>query len=223
MNRTFALAAASTGPVGVILLAVALLLPGAPVRTDQPVSQLARMLVTQRTAFALSIFLAGLGLLAFCIFAASLYRYMASANRRLAGLAAAVAMVSGVILIVVGMSAFTGLTLNPVYATAGDLAVVRAAADTGNVIIGLAKFTFAGMILCVIAGAPDITGTAMRVTGAVAAVVLLCSALPPLLAAGGIGQFGGPLDLIGSGLALLWILAFSVLVTTRVQRLTQPV
>jgi hypothetical protein len=124
---------------------------------------------------------------------------------------------------VVGMSPFTGLTLNPVYATAGDLAVVRAAADTGNVIIGLAKFTFAGMILCVIAGAPDITGTAMRVTGAVAAVVLLCSALPPLLAAGGIGQFGGPLDLIGSGLALLWILAFSVLVTTRVQRLTHPV
>lgn len=218
MNRTFALAAAGAGPVSVVLLAVALLLPGAPVRTDQPVNQLARMLVTQRTAFALSIFLAGLGLLTFCIFAASLYRFMASADRRLAGLAAAVAMVSGVVLIVIGMSAFTGLTLNPVYATAGagELAVVRAAADTGNIIIGLAKFPFAGMILCVIAGAPNITGTTMRTTGAVAAVMLLCSTLPPLLAAGGIGQFGGAVDLLGSGTGLLWILAFSVVVTARV-------
>lgn len=218
MKRTFALA----GPVGVVLLAVALLLPGAPVRTDQPVTEIARLLATQRTAFALSIFLAGLGLLAFCIFAASLYQFMASADRRLAGLAAAVAMVSGVVLIVVGMSPFSALTLNPVYASAGEFAVVRAAADTGNVIIGLAKFAFAGMILCIIAGAPNITRTTMRVTGAVVAVVLLCSALPPLLGAGGIGQFGGAFDLIGSGLALLWILAFSVLVTARVQRLTQP-
>jgi hypothetical protein len=218
MARTFAFA----GPVGVVLLAVALLLPGAPVRTDQPVAEIARMLATQRISFALSIFLAGLGLLAFCIFAASLYRFMASADRRLAGLAAAVAMVSGVLLIVVGMSAFSGLTLNPVYATAGELAVVRAAADTGNVIIGLAKFAFAGMILCVIAGAPNIAGTTMRITGAVAAVVLLCSALPPLLSAGGIGQFGGALDLIGSGLALLWILAFSLVVAAGVQQLTQP-
>jgi hypothetical protein len=222
MKRTFVLAAAGAGPAGVILLAVALLLPGAPVRTDEPVIHIARMLVTQRTAFALSTFLAGLGLLAFCIFAAALYRFMASADRRLAGLAAAVAMVSGVVLIVLGMSAFSGLTLNPVYATTGELAVVRAAADTGNVIIGFAKFAFAGMILCVIADAPNITGTAMRVTGAVAAVVVLCSALPPLLATGGIGQFGGPVDLVGSALALLWILAFSVVVAVGVQRLTQP-
>lgn len=218
MNRTFALA----GPVGVGLLAVALLLPGAPVRSDQPVNQIARLLATQRIAFALSSFLAGLALLAFCMFAASLHRFMASANHRLAGISAAVAMVSGVLLTVVGMSAFSGLAINPVYVTAGELAVVRAGADTGNVIIGLAKFAFAGMILCVIAGAPNITGTTMRVTGAIAAVVLLCSALPPLLAEGGIGQFGGPVDLVGSGLALLWILAFSVVVAVRLQRPTQP-
>jgi hypothetical protein len=172
------------------------------------------MLATHRVVFALSTFLAGLGLLAVCMFAGSLYWFMAVADRPIAGLAAAVATVSGVLLIVVGMSTLSGLTLNPVYSPA-ELAVVRAAADTGNVIIGLAKFPFAGMILCVVAGA-QITGITMRVTGAIAAVGLLCSALPPLLTPGGIGEFGGAIDLVGSGLALLWIFAFSVVVTAHV-------
>jgi hypothetical protein len=216
MGRTFALVAGGAGPVGVVLLAVALLLPGAPVRTDQSVTEIAHMLGTERVVFALSTFLAGLGLLAFCIFAGSLYRVMASADHRLAGLGAAVAAVCGVVLIVIGMSALSGLALNPAYTTPGELAVVRAAADTSNVIIGLAKFAFAGMILCVIAGAPNITGITMRVTGAMAAVMLLCSALPPLLAASGVGQFGGPVDLVGSGVALLWILVFSVVVSAHV-------
>jgi hypothetical protein len=216
MGRTFALA----GPVGVVLLAVALLLPGAPVRTDQPVAEIARMLATQRIAFGLSVFLAGLGLLAFCIFAASLYRFMAAADRRLGGLAAAMATVTGVVLIVVGMSALTGVALNPAYASPDELGVVRAAADTGNVIIGLAKFAFAGMILCVITDTSDINPR-MRVAGVATAIVLLGSALPPLLATSGVGEFGGPVDLIGSGLALLWTFALSVLVTARAQRLTQ--
>ena len=221
MKRTFALtAAAGAGPVGMALLSVALLLPGAPPRTDQPVAEIAHMLATEHVEFALSTFLAGLGLLAICIFAASLYRFMAEADRRLAGLAAAMALVAGVVLIVVGMGVLSGLTLHPLDATAGELAVVRAATDTGNVIIGLAKFAFAGMILCVIVGAPGITGTTLRATGAIAAVVLLCSALPPLLAAGGVGQFGGALDLVGSGLALLWVLAFSLVVAGGVPRST---
>jgi hypothetical protein len=212
--RTLAFA----GPVGVVLLTVALLLPGAPVRTDQPVAEIARMLATQRTAFALSIFIAGLGLLFFCVFAASLYRLMAATNHPLPGVAAAAATMTGVVLIVVGMSALTGLTLNPPSTSSEGLAVVRAAADTGNLIIGLAKFAFTAAILCAIGDTSDILSRRMRVTGAVAAVTLLSSALPPLLAARGIGQFGGPVDLIGSGLALLWILALSVVVTARLQR-----
>jgi hypothetical protein len=205
------------GPLGVVLLAIALLLPGAPVRTDQPVTEIAHMLASQRIAFALSIFLAGLGLLFFCVFAASLYRFMAAANQPLAGLAAAAATVTGVVLILVGMSVLTGLTLHPAVTSSDGLAVVRGAADTGNLIVGLAKFAFAAAILCVIVDATDLLSRTMRATGAVAAVLLLSSALPPLLAHSGIGQFGGPVDLIGSGLALLWILALSVVVGARVQ------
>jgi hypothetical protein len=121
------------------------------------------------------------------------------------------------------MSALGGLTLNPGSSTPAELAVIRAAADTSNIIIGLAKFAFAAMIVCVIAGTPNIMGTTMRVTGAVAAALLLGSGLPPLLAAGGIGQFGGSVDLAGSGLALLWILALSVVVTARVRLDNTPI
>jgi hypothetical protein len=223
MGRRFTLAAAAAGPVGWVLLAVALLLPGAPVRTDQSVTEIARLLATHRLVFGLSTFLAGLGLLAICIFVGSLYQFMAEDNRRLAGLGAAVAAVSGVVFIVVGMSALGGLTLNPGSSTPAELAVIRAAADTSNIIIGLAKFAFAAMIVCVIAGTPNIMGTTMRVTGAVAAALLLGSGLPPLLAAGGIGQFGGSVDLAGSGLALLWILALSVVVTARVRLDNTPI
>jgi hypothetical protein len=96
-----------------------------------------------------------------------------------------------------------------------QLVVVRAAVDTGNVIIGLAMFPFAGLIICVIAGAPDILGRRMRLTGAVATVALLTSAFPPALATNGVGQFGGLLDVAGFGIALLWIFAFSVVVAAR--------
>ena len=85
-------------------------------------------------------------------------------------------------------------------------------------IVGLAKFAFTAAILCVITDTSGVLGPRMRATGAVVAALLLSSALPPLLAGNGIGQFGGPIDLIGSGVALLWIFALSVVVTARLQR-----
>jgi hypothetical protein len=211
MRHGFPMAASAAGPLGVVLLGVALLLPGTPVRTDQSVAEIAHLLMSRHVAFALSVFLAGLALVVLSVFAGLMYRFLAAAGSEVAGFGAAVSTVSAVLLIVVGMSVASGPTLNPT----GQLAVVRAAVDTGNVIIGLAKFAFAGVIVCVIAGAHRGVGRLMCITGAVVGVALLGSALPPLLASSGVAQFGGPLDLAGSGLALLWLFALSVVITVR--------
>jgi hypothetical protein len=204
-------AAGASGAVGIVLLGTALLLPGAPVTTDEPVARVVRALRDHHVAFGLSTYLAGVGLLSMCVFAGALHQALAAAGAGVGATGAAVASVGGPLLIVVGMSVFTGLGLNP--ALAGGSAVARAGVDTGNVIIELAKFMLTALVVCVVGG-PSVSRW-MRVTGVLSALALLLSALPPMMVTGGIGQFGGPVDVAGSGPALLWIVALSVVVTRR--------
>ena len=97
------------------LLDVLAELPRRPAQRVQPAwpGQDAAMLHDARTAFAVSTYLAGLGLLAMCVFAGALQRFLARDPRAAGATGAAVTAVAAPTLIVIGMSLSTGLTLGP--------------------------------------------------------------------------------------------------------------
>jgi len=205
----------ASGAMGIGLLGLGLFLPGPPVTTDQPTSEVAELLATEHVAFGVSMYLAGLGLLAMCLFAGALYRYLATNGDSVLAAGAAIAAVAGPLLIVVGMSLTTGLALGQADGPTTDpSAAVRAGVDTGNVVIELAKFALAALVLTS-AARRDVLPRALRLTGLASAAVLLASALPPLLCPGGVGELGGPVDLLGSVPGTAWVLVLSVLITLR--------
>lgn len=196
---------ALSGAASIGMLGVALLLPGAPVTSDEPVARVAEMLAHGHVSFAVATCLGGLALISMIIFAGEARR-MATRDPN----TAAVALVAAVVLVVTGMALSSGLSVQPDVASRPD--AVRVGVDTGNVLIELAKFPMAAALvgLC-----PRLLGRSRRRrvvcwAGPVAAVLVVASAVPPLLASSGALQFGGVIDLAGAVPAFVGIVAVSV-------------
>jgi hypothetical protein len=98
--------------------------------------------------------------------------------------------------------------------------VVRASIDVSNVLIGLSRFGFAMLILGVVsaAGPTALLSARMRTLGTLAALVVVLSALPPLLADEGVWQYGGLGDVAGGVPATLWLIGLSLVMLTRLSR-----
>jgi heme-degrading monooxygenase HmoA len=109
----------------------------------------------------------------------------------------------------VGMATFAGAAFRT--AALGDQFVVRAAVDTGNMLIEASKFGFAVLIVatCVGEALPSLSSR-FRTAGLVAAAALVLSAVPPFVVERGVGQFGGPIDLAGGVPALVWLSVLSI-------------
>jgi hypothetical protein len=197
---------AAMGGVGIVTVLLALFLPGPPPRTGDTVAQLTASFVEKRRLFLIDTWVAAIGALAFIWFLAPLHDFL-SRDRDRRGLAA-VAVIGGALamtLILIGVAVTSGLVLNA--AGMGDAAVVRAFADTTNVLIELSKFGLAAMILATAAaagGRPELPRRAARL-GDCAAVLLIVSALPPLLFDHGILQFGGGVEVAAALPAALWL------------------
>jgi hypothetical protein len=197
---------AAMGGVGIVLVLLALFLPGPPPRTDDTVAHLTATFVEKRRLFLVDTWVAAIGALAFIWFLAPLHDFL-SRDRDRRGLAA-VAVVGGALamtLILIGVAVTSGLVLNA--AGMDDATVVRAFADTTNVLIELGKFGLAAMILASVAaaaGRPEIPRPAAHL-GDCAAVLLIVSALPPLLFDHGILQFGGGVEVAAALPAALWL------------------
>jgi hypothetical protein len=200
------------GAAGFGLLFAALSLPGPPPKADDSTVRLTATLVEHRDAFVRGTVLAGLGVLGLLWFVAALtaaLRDADAANARAAA-AAAVGGVAAVVFMLSGMLVFSGVAFKA--ASMGDPVVVRAAVDTGNMIIESSKYAFAILILatCATTGIGALRSTAMRRAGRIAAVALVVSSVPPYLVDHGIGQFGGPIDVLGGVPAFVWLVALSV-------------
>jgi hypothetical protein len=204
--------AGASGALFVVLLGLALFLPGAPPKANDPTGEIAATLVDKRTEILVGMYIAGLALIALVYFASTVRSWLASSGGDRSEVLATVAFagaLSGVLLAIVGMVLFYGAAYK--VAGEGELAIVRALTDAGNAAIEMTKFAFAVFI-----GAVSIAARNQRllpdwltVTGPAMAVILLATAIP-LIAEGSFTQFGGGLDLLGAAPAFAWILVLSI-------------
>jgi hypothetical protein len=109
-----------------------------------------------------------------------------------------------------GMLLFSGTAFRA--AGLGDQTLVRATVDTGNMLIETGKYGFAVLIAatCAAVSRTDLLSRRMVLFGAIAALVLVLSTIPPFLADNGVGQFGGGIDVLGGIPGFVWIIVLSV-------------
>jgi hypothetical protein len=200
---------AAAGAIGLVLILLALFLPGPAPKTSDTVVHLSDVLIAHRGAFLVGIWIAGVGAVAVVWFLGRLYAALASGNGgpAMATTAAAGGVIT-VVLILAGMAIPTGVALNAAHM--GDPALVRAAVDVANVVIEMSKFGLAVLVLATCHGGRRwLMGWPLK-AGLTASAVLVASALPPFLSDAGIGQFGGPVDLAGLLPGTLWMIWLSL-------------
>lgn len=200
---------AATGLGFVVLMTVALALPGQPPKADDPLEKVTAILIGHRTAFLASGYIAGLAAMAYLWFLGSVSAYLRPAEQDGATGAVWAAGVFAIALLLLGMAMFSGVAF--VAARLGAPALVRAFTDTGNTAIETSKFGFALFLLAVSrAGA---TGGQLprwlTRLGFLAVPVIVLSAVS-LFVDRGPFQFGGAIDVGGAIPALVWIVALSV-------------
>jgi hypothetical protein len=182
-----------SGIVGLALVSIALALPGPPPKASDSAASLQAALVRHRGAFVTGILPAAVGLMALLLFVGVLTTALRGDEPANSPLGAVVVLggLAGILLMFVGMVLFGGAAFRT--AEMGDRFVVRAAVDTGNMLIEASKFAFAVLIfaVCGMGLASGRLSQRMVVIGRAAGAVLVLSALPPFLTEHGVWQFGG--------------------------------
>lgn len=205
-----------SGAIGLAFVFVALFLPGPPPKTGDTATALMASLVEHRTALVDGIPIAAVGVMALLLFFGVLAETLARHKGAPAfAHAAVIGGVVGTLLIFVGMLLFSGAAFRA--AGMGDQALIRTTVDTGNMLIETGKYGFAVLIAatCVSVSRTELLSRRMVLAGAVAAVILVLSTIPPFLADSGVGQFGGGIDVLGGIPGFAWIIGLSVQLAVR--------
>jgi hypothetical protein len=208
-------AAGAAGAAFVLLLNLALFLPGAPPRGNESAADIASGLASHRGAVLGGIFIAAVaavcGVWFFCAVRTWLGDAAPDADPSFGGAAVAGALLA-IGLILVGMLLFYGATYE--VAGRGSLGTVRGLTDAGNASIEISKFGTALFVIGVLAAGASVLPRWLRVAGVIAVVLAIVSAIA-LFSRASFTQFGGGLDLLGGAPSVLWILAISGLLMRR--------
>ncbi len=200
---------AATGIAFVVLMTVALFLPGQPPKAEDPIEKITAILIDERSAFLVGSYITGLGAMAYLWFLGSVRDYLRARGAGELTAAASAGGVFAITLLVLGMMMFNGVAF--VAARLGDPALVRAFTDTGNIAIEMSKFGF-GVFMLAVSRSGASSGLLPRWLvrlGAVSVPFMLASAVS-LFMDRGIFQFGGVIDIGGGVPAQVWIVALSV-------------
>ena len=211
---------AAMGIVFVLLVTVALLLPGQPPKAEDSAATVAALLIEKRSAFLVGGYVAGLSSsvlatmlrycsIAFLWFIAAVRDHL---DRHGATQLASAAFAGGIVavtLMLVGMILINGVAF--VAVRAGDTAIVRAGNDMGTFALETSKFAFALFMLAVSrSGHSSAALPRWLVRFGIASVPVVLLSAFSLIAEHGVFQFGGVVDLLGGFLPPIWILALSV-------------
>lgn len=205
-----------TGAAGVLLVAGALFLPGAPPKATDTADQLTSNLSMHRGALVAGIILAGPGFMALLWFVGVVSGWLRSQESERGTPESAAAIAGGVMgmsLMLVGMLIFSGVAFRAV--AMNSPASVRVAVDTGNMLIEASKYGIAVLLLAVCAGGKRRATLPrwMLISGVTAAALLVVSTVPPFVDTAGIGQFGGGIDVIGGIPGFAWLAGLSIVMT----------
>jgi hypothetical protein len=216
-ERGYGRLSAASGIAFVVVLTVALFLPGSPPKASDSAATITAVLADHRGAFVVGTYVAGIAIALGIWFFATVRAWLAASAHEPGDQLATVALAAGVLalgLVALGMVLFYGAA----YKVAGEnqLAVVRALTDAGNGALVLMKLPFAVFVAAVaLAGARHaLLPRWFTLAGAAAAALLLAGAIP-LFGDGDLTEFGGPLDVGGAAPAMLWVVALSVILTRR--------
>jgi len=211
--------AAVSGLIFVALDAVALFLPGSPPKASESAGHIAAALASHRAQLLVSMYVAGLAVIALLLFLASVRSWLLEEQGDDGLTIAAVGgAIVGIGAQLVGMMLFYGAT----FKVAGQHqdALVRALTDAGNAGVELGKFGFAAFVAGVcLAGRQSLPAIVFR-AGLASAALLTVSAVS-LFSEGALTQLGSGLDVVGGAPALLWMLVLSIVLLRRHAR-TQP-
>lgn len=205
--------AAISGAGFVALDLLALLLPGAPIKASDSAAHTVAALTGHRAAILAATLLGGLAALALLVFAGAVREWLEEGGCKpwLSAVAFGAPLLA-IGLELAGFALFFGAT----FRVAGQHqdGLVRALTDAGNSAFELAKFPMAAFIGSICMAAGNRLPVSLRTLGAVAAGLLLASTAP-LASEARLLQIGGPVDLLGSAPALIWLACLSVRLVVR--------
>jgi hypothetical protein len=214
------------GLAGTVLLAVSLLLPGAPPRTDEPSGQILAFAVAHRSVLLLGTFFAALAMLGLLWFIAGAWRALRGTGDDAVLAAGAFAGVAGLVFVLAGVVVVSGLVLEAIRSR--DLVLVRVITDTSNILIQVGLIGLGGFaVATAFAGRTHqlMPRWAMWL-GGFAAIVVVGSSLPALLAQTGAWQLGGAAALASIGPLIVWVVALAIRMTrvpaARASRVAAP-
>src|SRR5262249_29260869 len=124
---------AATGMAFVVLMTLALALPGQPLRAEDSIEHITAVLVDHRVQFLVGGYVAGLAAMAYLWFLGSVRDFLRQGGAEDATSVAAAGGVFAITVLLLGMAMFSGVAF--VAAGLGHPALVRAFTDTGNPLI----------------------------------------------------------------------------------------
>jgi hypothetical protein len=203
---------AASGAIFVVVVSVALFLPGKPPHASDSAAQIASAVAGHRSAFLVGTYLSGVALVFGAWFFVAVRAWLAETLPGRDEPYAGVALAGGffaLVLMLLGFVLFYGVAFE--VAPAGDLAVVRGLADAGNSSFELAKFGLAMFVVSTsLATRRDaILPGWFTLAGLSAGPIAIVGAIA-LFATGSATEVGSTFDALTAIPAGLWIFLLSV-------------
>jgi hypothetical protein len=209
---------AATGIGFAVLAVVALVLPGAPPKADEPAAKIVTFFADHRGKVLAASFLLGLAALLFLWFLGSLRSYLRAAEGGEGRLSAAAfgGGVAGIALVLAGVAALNGIAFKLARTAGADPNVARGLFDASSAVIATSAFGFA-----VFFGAASCSGARSGAlppwaywSGTVVTVLQVVAGLALVVDSGFLAT-GGAMGFIAPGTGLLWVVGVSALMMSR--------
>jgi hypothetical protein len=202
--------AGSAGIAGLLLLSIALFLPGLPPRTDEPTRKILSFALAHRSELLVGAFLTPIALFGLLWMLAGVWRLLAGSDQDPLLLGGVLSGSLGLVLVVASVGLVAGLVLEA--ARGHDLVLVRFVTDSADIVTQIGLLLAGGFVL-----ASSLAGRARGALpdwlvglGLFATLVIAATSLPAMIVSGGPWQAGGFGALAGTGPLIAWFAVVAI-------------